>query len=88
MKMVNGFEIVNIADDNMLVPVGDQMEQFNGTVVLNDVSAFLLEKMKVDVTEEELVNYVLEEFDIDRERAEADVKNVLKEMIEIGIVHE
>ena len=88
MKMVNGFEIVNIADDNMLVPVGEQMEQFNGTVVLNDVSAFLLEKMKVDVTEEELVNYVLEEFDVDRERAETDVKNVLKEMIEIGIVHE
>lgn len=88
MKMVNGFEIVSVADDHMLVPVGDQMEQFNGTVVLNDVSAFLLEKMRNDVTEEELVNYVLEEFDVDRERAETDVKNVLKEMIEIGIVHE
>ena len=88
MKMVSGFEIVNIADDHMLVPVGDQMEQFNGTVVLNDVSAFLLEKMRSDVTEEDLVNYVLEEFDVDRERAKTDVKNVLKEMIEIGIVHE
>ena len=41
MKLESGFEIVNIADDYMLVPVGDQMEQFNGTVVLNDVSAFL-----------------------------------------------
>lgn len=88
MKMVNGFEIVNIADDYMLVPVGDQMEQFNGTVVLNDVSAFLLEKMKVDVTEEDLVDFVVEEFDVDRERARTDVKNVLKEMIEIGIVYE
>ncbi len=88
MKLVDGFEIVNIVDDYMLVPIGEQMEQFNGTVVLNAVSAFLLEKMKDDVDEEELINYVVEEFDVDIERAKTDVKNVLKEMIEIGIVHE
>jgi len=88
MKMVSGFEIVNIADDYMLVPVGEQMEKFNGTVVLNEVSAFLLEKMKDDVTEEKLVQYVMEEFDVEKERAKEDIEKVLKEMIEIGIVHE
>ena len=88
MKMKNGFEIVKIVDDYMLVPVGDQMEQFNGTVVLNEVSAFLLEKMKDDITEEELLKYVIDEYDVDEERARKDIADTIKQMIEIGIVHE
>ena len=88
MKLENGFEIVNVVDDYMLVPVGEKMEHFNGTVVLNEVSAFLLEKMKNDVTKEELIGYIMEEYDVDKERAKMDVENVLKEMIEIGIIHE
>ena len=88
MKLKNGFEIVKIVDDYMLVPVGDQMEQFNGTVVLNEVSAFLLEKMKDDITEEELLKYVIDEYDVDKERARKDIADTIKQMIEIGIVHE
>ena len=88
MKMKTGFEIVKIVDDYMLVPVGDQMEQFNGTVVLNEVSAFLLEKMKYDITEEELLKYVIDEYDVDKERARKDIADTIKQMIEIGIVHE
>lgn len=88
MKLANGFEIVNVVDDYMLVPVGEEMEKFNGTVVLNEVSAFLLEKMKNDVTEAELVKYLMEEYDVDKSQAQTDVENVLKEMIKIGIVHE
>lgn len=88
MKLKNGFEIVKIVDDYMLVPVGDQMEQFNGTVVLNEVSAFLLEKMKDDITEEELLKYVIDEYDVDEERARKDIADTIKQMIEIGIVHE
>ena len=88
MKLENGFEIVNIVDDYMLVPVGEKMEQFNGTVILNEVSAFLLKKMKNDVTKEELIEYIIEEYDVDKGRAKMDVENVMKEMIEIGIIHE
>lgn len=88
MRMENGFEIVNIADDYMLVPVGDQMDKFSGTVVLNEVSAFLLEKMKKDVTEEELISYVMDEYDVDEKKAKEDIARVLKEMIEIGIIYE
>ena len=88
MRMENGFEIVNIADDYMLVPVGEQMDKFSGTVILNEVSAFLLEKMKEDVTEEELINYVMDEYDVDEKKAKEDIARVLKEMIEIGIIHE
>ncbi len=88
MKIKSGFEIVNVADDYMLVPVGDQMEQFSGTVVLNEVSAFLLGLMKNDISKEELIKALTAEYDVDEDTARADVDKTLEKMIEIGIIYE
>ncbi len=88
MKIKPDFEIINVADDYMLVPVGDQMEQFSGTVVINEVSAFLLGLMKTDISEEGLVNALISEYDVDEDTARADVDKTLKKMIEIGIIYE
>ena len=88
MKRTPEFEIVNIADDYMLVPVGSQMEKFNGTVVLNDVSAFLLEQLKTDRTKEELVGLLMDTFDVDIDAARADVDTAIEKMKKIGIIYE
>ena len=88
MKMKPNFELVKIADDYMLIPVGDKMDSFNGTVVLNDVSAFLIEKMQGDVTEADLVKLLTEEFDVDLITATRDVNEALSEMKRIDIIDE
>ena len=88
MRLAPEFEIVNIADDYMLVPVGSQMEKFNGTVVLNDVSAFLLEQLKTDRTKEELVRLLMETYDVDTAAAQADVDMAIEKMKKIGIIYE
>ena len=88
MKIKENFEIVNIAGDYMLVPIGDQLEQFKGTVVLNEVSAFLLEKMKKEITKEELVQSLLEEYEVDPVTAKEDVENVLEAMRKTGIIND
>ena len=87
MKMESNFEIVKIAEEYILVPVGDQMESFQGTVVLNDVSAYMLELMREDRTEKELVQLIMNEFDVDEKTAEEDVLEALNEMKRIGIIH-
>ncbi len=88
MKIKADFEVVNVAGDYMLVPVGDQMEQFKGTVVLNEVSAFLLDKMKEEVTKEELVQFLLDEYEVDPVIADTDVEKVLEDMRKIGIIND
>ena len=88
MKIEPNFEIVQIADDYMLVPVGDKIEQFNGTVVLNEVAAFLVGKMKTDITEEQLIDLVMEEYEVDKETAKEDIEKVILDMKKIGIIHE
>lgn len=88
MKIEPNFEIVQIADDYMLVPVGDKIEQFNGTVVLNEVAAFLVRNMKTDITEEQLIDLVMEEYEVDKETAKEDIEKVILDMKKIGIIHE
>ena len=88
MKLKGDFKIVQVADDYLLVPVNDQMDRFNGTVVLNDVSAFLLEKLKTERSAEELASLLTEEFDVDRNTAHTDVLTAIEKMRDIGILDE
>lgn len=88
MKIKSDFEIVNIDDDYMLVPVGDQIESFKGTVILNEVTAYLLEKMRVDRTIEELIKLLTSEYDVDEITAQRDLAELLNEMRKIGILDE
>lgn len=88
MRIKSNFEIVKIADDYTLVPVADRIESFNGIVILNDVSAFLLENMQEDKSEKELVQLLIDEFDVDKKTAEGDIHEMLIEMKRIGIIHE
>ncbi|MBR4500349.1 MAG: PqqD family peptide modification chaperone [Clostridia bacterium] len=88
MKIKNDFKIVNVGDDYILVPLGAEMDKFNGTVILNDVSAFLIDKLKSDRTEEELIELMLEEYETDRTTAQADINAAIERMKEMGIMDE
>ena len=41
MKAKTGFVLRKVVDEQILMPVGDNIGQFNGTVLMNDVSAFV-----------------------------------------------
>lgn len=86
MKLKPDFQIVQMAEDYMLVPTGDQIDAFHGTVILNDVSAFLLEQLKEDLEKDDLVDRLVREFDVDSATACADVDAAIEKMQQIGIL--
>ena len=86
MKLKPDFQIVQMADDYMLVPTGDQIESFNGTVILNEVSAFLLDQLKEDLEKEDLVERLVMEFDVDPATAREDVDAAVEKMKQVGIL--
>lgn len=88
MRIKDSFEIVEIGDDYMAIPTGDLMEEFGGTVVLNEVSAFLLNHMKKDITQEELVNILIEEYEVNKETAAKDISNIVAKFAEIGLLED
>ena len=86
MKLKPDFQIVQMANDYMLVPTGDQIDSFNGTVILNEVSAFLLNQLKEDLEKEDLVERLVTEFDVESATARQDVDAAVEKMKQIGIL--
>ena len=86
MKLKPDFQIVQMANDYMLVPTGDQIDSFNGTVILNEVSAFMLNQLKEDLEKEDLVERLVMEFDVESATAREDVDAAVEKMKQIGIL--
>ena len=86
MKLKPDFQIVQMANDYMLVPTGDQIDSFNGTVILNEVSAFMLNQLKEDLEKEDLVERLVREFDVESATAREDVDAAVEKMKQIGIL--
>ena len=88
MKLKAGFEIAEIAGDYMAIPTGENIATYGGSVVLNEVSAFLLTNMNQGATREELLTLVLNEYEVDKQRAETDLDAILKTFAELGLTEE
>lgn len=88
MRLKSGFELVNVAGDYMLIPIGEEVDDFNGTIILNEVSAFLLGKLKTDIEKDDLVQILIDEYDVDRATAQSDVDKMVGELIKMGVVYE
>ena len=88
MKAKTGFVLRKVVDEQILMPVGDNIGQFNGTVLMNDVSAFVWEKLQEPATKEELLQAVLSEFEVDEETASRDLDELLEKFAGLGIIEE
>lgn len=86
MKVKEGFVLRNIADEYILMPVGDNIRHFNGTLLMNEVSAFIWEKLQNPMTSSDLLTAILEEFDVDEATASADLDTVLKELKDYDVI--
>lgn len=73
MKIKDGFILRNVAGNNVVVPIGQATIDFNGMISLNDTGAFIFEQMLNEITRDELVQTVINEYGIDGELAQRDV---------------
>lgn len=82
MKIKDSFLLKKVAGQNVVVPVGNSVVNFNAAITLNETAAFLWELLKKETTEEALVLNLCENYEVTLENAERDVKvfiNVLRE---------
>ena len=86
MKANPGFILRNVVDEHILMPTGDNIGKFNGTVLLNEVSAFVWEKLQNPVSKDDLLRAVLDEFEVEKAVASADLDALLATFNEYGII--
>lgn len=80
MQLKEGYVLREVAGNYIVVAVGDAVKNFNGIINLNESAAFLWKLLSEDVTEEQLVEKLLEEYEVEREMAEKDVKAFLDKL--------
>ena len=88
MKAKEGFVLRNIVDEYILMPVGDNIARFKGTILLNEVSALVWEKLQNPISKADLLQSILDEFEVERAVAAADLDALLETLRSYGVIEE
>lgn len=88
MKIKPGFVLRNLVGEYVVMPTGNNIGKFDATIVLNEVAAFVWEKMQQPVSREDLAEAILTDFEVDRETASRDLDALIAQFREFGILDE
>ena len=86
MKAKDGFVLRDIVGEKILMPTGSNIGKFKGTVLLNDVSAFVWNKLQTPMSREDLLAAILDEFEVEESVAAADLDALLATFTEYGVI--
>lgn len=86
MKIKEGFVLRNVMDEFIVMPTGDNIAKFDGAVVLNEVSAFIYKLLETEMSREDLLIAILNEYDVDEATASADLDALLNKLAAMGVV--
>lgn len=87
MKLKYNFVLNPVADKIVAVAVGNDLENFNGFIKMNDVGAEIFEILKNDVTIEEIVTQMLEKHpESSLEEATETVTEFVKQLSDAGVI--
>lgn len=75
-----------IAGDTILVPVGTAVYDSNGLFVLNELASFIWDLLPGAENSEDILNAVLEEYEVEKEAAEKDIEEFLLKLQEMEII--
>lgn len=86
MRIKYDFAVREIVGDYVLVPLGEAALKLSGMITTNEVGVFLWEQMKTEVTKEELLLRVLEEFEIEQQTATRDIDEFVKQLQKLELI--
>ncbi len=87
MRIKNGFELRDICGEHIIVAYGAENVDFTKLITLNESAAYLWKQViDKDFSEDDLVQSLLAEYDVEKEQAWADVKDLLASWQNAGLV--
>ena len=88
MKIDKNFVLREIAGEYIIIPTGRTALEFNGLITVNEVGMELWKMLQEDVTFDDLLNGILEEYDVDENAAREDIQEFLDRLVKEGILTE
>lgn len=86
IRQKQGYVLRNIVGEYMLFPTGIEMQQFKGAILLNELSAFIWNKLQAPIEFEDLMSVILKEYDVEEEQLKYDLTEIIHTFSEYGII--
>lgn len=86
MKIAKEFILREIAGESILIPTGTTTQEFNGMITMSETAKFIWENLESTGSLAELIQKVLDAFEVDEETAAADTTAFVTELERAGFV--
>ena len=84
MHIASNFLLKELDGQYLMIPVGKIDADFNEVITVNEIGVFLWEELQEERTEEELVQRILEEYEVEEDVAREDVRDFIELLQEGG----
>ena len=81
MRINKEFVLREIAGDYVIIPTGQTVLEFNGLITVNEVGVSIWNMLQEDVTEDDLVNGILNEYEVEEEVAREDIREFIDTLV-------
>ena len=87
MKIKNGFELRDVCGENVIIAHGVENIDFTKVITLNESAALIWQQVEgKDFTEDDVVKFLLDEYEVEESQVQTDVKNLLESWVKAGLV--
>jgi len=88
MKLNGTFTLREVAGEVLVIPVGATALELNGMIILNPVSKVIWECLEKGTSEGEILQSILERFDVEEETAKTDIQEILEQLRKQNLISE
>ena len=88
MKIKGTFVLRDIAGDTVIVPVGETALSYNGMITTTRTGAVIWQALEKGSDRENLIQSLLDRFDVDRETAVKDTDEFLQQLEKADLLEE
>ena len=88
MKLKYMFDAVDMGEEIIAVPIGDDAEKIHGVVKLNKSGHEIMEMLKEDISIDEIVEKLASKYENDKDELKDDVVHIVNILKNAGIIEE
>ncbi|MDD5968487.1 MAG: PqqD family protein [Anaerostipes sp.] len=88
MKVNKEFVLREIVGDYIIIPVGETVLEFKGLITVNEIGVLIWKMLQNEITLDQIVQNILDEYDVEESVAREDVREFLDTLIARGILTE
>lgn len=86
MKIKDGFVLKEAAGSFLVVPLGSQVVDFCSIIKLSETGAFIWSKLESDTTVDAIVDALMSEYEVDKDKAYADVNKFIDKLKDANLL--